>query len=213
MRPMLFTASQITVTNLTPEVTILDPDGGIRRLHADDKGYRDPNGAEVKARWDEDKLVAFTRSVFIALNVALETKNLDPVQPSMEPELFGRYKGMVDDLRSKGERLERRNLAVRDVEIVLVKNYYDNRKDSFTAWVSGQAQTAVTDEKTGKMTQGDDHVADFEEFWTFQREGDRWRLSEIEKAYSNSSVVGEENVDEGSDKGLMEFYYSKDRAV
>jgi hypothetical protein len=62
VRPMLFTASQITVTNLTPEVTILDPDGGIRRLHADDKGYRDPNGAEVKARWDEDKLVVDTKT-------------------------------------------------------------------------------------------------------------------------------------------------------
>ncbi len=169
--------------------------------------------ADQDRMWDEDKLVSFTRSVFIALNVALETKNLDPVRPSMEPGLFGRYQGMVDDLSSKGERLERRNLAVRDVEIVLVKNYYDNRKDSFTAWVSGQAQTAVTDEKTGSMVQGDDRVADFEEFWTFQREGDQWKLSEIEKAYSNSSIVGEENVDEGSDRSLMEFYYSKDRAV
>ena len=62
MRPMLFTASQITVTNLTPEITILDPEGEIRRLHADDKGYRDTNGAEVKARWDEEKLVVETKT-------------------------------------------------------------------------------------------------------------------------------------------------------
>jgi predicted lipid-binding transport protein (Tim44 family) len=169
--------------------------------------------ADHDKMWDEDKLVSFTRSAFIALNVALETKNLDSVQASMKPDLYGKYSQMVEDLRSKGERIERRNLAVRDVEIVLVKNYYDNRKDSFTAWVSGQAQTAVTDEKSGKMVQGDDHVADFEEFWTFQRDGDQWKLSDVEKAYSSSSVVDEENVDEGSDKSLMDFYYSKDRAV
>jgi hypothetical protein len=61
-RSMLFSASRITVTNLTPEVTILDPDGGIRRLNADDKSYHDPNGAEVKTRWDESRLVVETKT-------------------------------------------------------------------------------------------------------------------------------------------------------
>ena len=61
-RSMLFSASKITVTNLTPEVTILDPDGGIRRLNADDKSHQDPNGAEVKTRWDESRLVVETKT-------------------------------------------------------------------------------------------------------------------------------------------------------
>ncbi len=61
-RAMLLTASQITVTNLTPQVTILDPDGGMRLLHADNKGYSDDSGNEVKAHWDDAKLVVETKN-------------------------------------------------------------------------------------------------------------------------------------------------------
>ena len=62
-RPMLFTASRITVTNLTPTVTILDPEGGqVRQLHADDKTSREENGNEVKAKWDGSRLVVETKT-------------------------------------------------------------------------------------------------------------------------------------------------------
>ena len=60
-RSMMFTASEITVTNIEPEVTILDPEGQIRRLQADDKGYKDEAGTEVKARWEADRLVVETK--------------------------------------------------------------------------------------------------------------------------------------------------------
>jgi hypothetical protein len=59
---MAFTSSQITVTNLEPEVTMLNPDGEQRRLHADDKAYKDASGTEVKAHWDSGHLVVETKS-------------------------------------------------------------------------------------------------------------------------------------------------------
>ena len=61
-RSMLFTASEITVTNLEPEVTMLDPDGEQRQLHPDDKAYKDDGGTEVKAKWDESRLVVETKA-------------------------------------------------------------------------------------------------------------------------------------------------------
>jgi len=59
---MMFSASQVTVTNLTPEVTVLTPDGAIRHLHADDKPYQDESGVEVKTHWDDSKLIVETKS-------------------------------------------------------------------------------------------------------------------------------------------------------
>jgi len=59
---MLLTASRITVTNLVPEVTMLDPDGEVRRLHADGEAYKDSAGNEVRTRWDASRLVVETRS-------------------------------------------------------------------------------------------------------------------------------------------------------
>jgi hypothetical protein len=61
-RSMLLTASQITVTNLEPEITMLEPQGEVRRLHPDDQAYKDDSGAEVKAKWDSSRLVVETRT-------------------------------------------------------------------------------------------------------------------------------------------------------
>jgi len=60
-RSMMLTASQVTVTNIDPEVTVLDPDGQMRRFQADDKGHKDDAGNEVRAKWDADKLVVETK--------------------------------------------------------------------------------------------------------------------------------------------------------
>jgi predicted lipid-binding transport protein (Tim44 family) len=161
--------------------------------------------------WDADKMVSYCRSMFIAFNVALELKSLDQIKDNLSPEAITQYQAMVDDLKAKNRKIEKRNLAVRDVEIVLVKNFYDNKKDEFTAWVSGQAQTVISDEKTGKAVEGDNHVADFEEYWTFRRDGDRWKLVTIESGFKK--YVEEENFDEGSGDQLTQWYYTKDRAV
>ncbi len=59
---MLFSASQITVTNIEPEVTMLDPEGEVRQLHPDDKAYKDDSGSEVKAKWDATRLVVETKT-------------------------------------------------------------------------------------------------------------------------------------------------------
>jgi hypothetical protein len=59
---MVFSSERITVTNIEPEVTMLDPDGEQRQLHADDQSYKDANGADVKARWDKSKLVVETKT-------------------------------------------------------------------------------------------------------------------------------------------------------
>jgi hypothetical protein len=58
---MPFTASRLTVTNIEPEITMLDPDGEQRRLNADDKAYKDDAGFETRTRWDAGRLVVETK--------------------------------------------------------------------------------------------------------------------------------------------------------
>jgi len=60
-RPIAF-GEELTVTNLTPEITMVDPEGEIRRLHADNKGYKDSSGLEVKTRWEGARLVVETKT-------------------------------------------------------------------------------------------------------------------------------------------------------
>jgi hypothetical protein len=60
-QPMAF-GDQVTVTNLQPEITMIDPEGEIRRLHADEKAYKDSSGSEVKTRWEGAFLVVETKT-------------------------------------------------------------------------------------------------------------------------------------------------------
>jgi hypothetical protein len=61
MRPIAFD-SQVTITNLTPEITMIDPEGGIRKINADNKTYKDDSGTEVKAHWEDKGLVVETKT-------------------------------------------------------------------------------------------------------------------------------------------------------
>jgi hypothetical protein len=58
---MLFGADRIAITNLTPEITIVAPEGELRTLHADGKGYKTSSGATVKTRWDGARLLVETK--------------------------------------------------------------------------------------------------------------------------------------------------------
>ncbi len=59
---MLFTADKITITNLTPEITIVGPEATLRTLHADGKGYENAEGRTVKTHWDGARLLVETKS-------------------------------------------------------------------------------------------------------------------------------------------------------
>jgi hypothetical protein len=60
-RPIAF-RPELTVTNLTPEITMIDPDGEMRHLHADNQAYKDSTDFEVKTRWEAAGLVVETKT-------------------------------------------------------------------------------------------------------------------------------------------------------
>lgn len=163
--------------------------------------------------WDAEKMKSTARSLFILLNTSIEQKKLDKVIDKITPDLFQVLQSNVRSMIEAKQRVEKRNLAVRDVEIVLVRNFYDRSKDEFTAWVSGQAQSVVVDEKSERIISGDSYVADFEEFWIFQRNGDVWLLKSIDEGFKAKQFVDQENIDEGTSNEMLQWYYTKDRTV
>ena len=71
----------------------------------------------------------------------------------------------------------------------------------------------LVDEKSGEAVSGDSYVRDFEEYWTFVREGGEWKLAAIDDSMAGAGKVREENVDEGTSKDMLQWYYTKDRAL
>jgi len=57
------------------------------------------------------------------------------------------------------------------------------------------------------------YVTPFEEYWTFGRLDDRWKLKEVLPPARGKKMATEENVDEESSAGQIEWYYRQSRAT
>jgi len=110
------------------------------------------------------------------------------------PEVAEDLKKDIGQRQQKGVRLEFRNLCVRKVELILVRNYADNNKDEYTVRISAHAQKIITQQ--GRTISQEDYVTPFEQFWTFGRLDRQWKLKEILPPTEGQQMIAQENVDE-----------------
>ncbi len=169
--------------------------------------------ANTSPFWKEEDLLTTARTLYIQLNTAMEANKPEKVRASLSDPLFSSLAEASAQLAANGHRIEKRNLTVRDVQIVLVHNYDDLLKNEFTAWISGQAQTVVADAKSGTIMSGDDEVRDFDEYWTFARKVDGWVLVDMQAGLKAGDFIGQKNVDASVSPSMLEWYYKQERAV
>jgi len=109
-----------------------------------------------------------------------------------------------------GMNVEYRNLCVRKAELILIRNFNDPMRDEFTVRISAHAQKII---RKGHQTLSEQtYVTPFEEYWTFGRLDGAWKLKEVLPPARGEKVVSEENVDEESGTGQMQWYYRQTRA-
>ncbi|MBN2438690.1 MAG: TIM44-like domain-containing protein, partial [Deltaproteobacteria bacterium] len=161
--------------------------------------------------WNRQQMLERARQVFLGVFLARETG--DPAQ-TPEADLFG---NVADSLRKQirqwqmdGMNVEYRNLCVRKAELILVRNFADPVRDEFTVRISAHAQKIV---RKGRQTLSEQqYVTPFEEYWTFGRLDGAWKLKEVLPPARGEKLVSEENVDEESGAGQMQWYYRQARA-
>ena len=69
------------------------------------------------------------------------------------------------------------DLNVEHVEIVNVRYPQKPAHREFTALFTASASDYYVDDRTGDFLRGDPAPAEFQEFWTFHRQGDSWRCA------------------------------------
>jgi hypothetical protein len=127
------------------------------------------------------------------------------------PELARDLHEAIRANREKGIILEFRNLAVRKVELVLVRNLADRSQDEYVARVRAHAQKVM--KAAGSVVHQDEDVTAFEQYLTFGRLDGMWKLKEVLLPHEAGDLVGEENVDQEATKQQIEWYYQHKRAV
>lgn len=128
--------------------------------------------------WDKEKMLEKAKQVFIALYVARESGDPEALpHEELFPDLARNLKDSMEQWKREGISLEMRNLCVRKVTLVSVRNFKDSSKDDFTVRIDAHAQRIVR--KASKIISQQPYVTPFEEYWTFGRFGTTWRLKEF----------------------------------
>jgi len=162
--------------------------------------------------WDRQQMLERARQIFLSVFLAQESG--DPVQVPVT-ELF---RDVAESLRKQITQrqmdnitVEYRNLCVRKAELILVRNYTDPAKDEYTVRISAHAQKIIR--KGRQVTSEQRYVTPFEEYWTFGRLDGKWKLKEVLPPARGEKMISEENVDEDSSAGQLQWYYRQTRAT
>jgi predicted lipid-binding transport protein (Tim44 family) len=161
--------------------------------------------------WNRQQMIERARQIFLSVFLARESG--DPAQ-APEADLF---RDVADSLRKQvlqwqmeGMTVEYRNLCVRKAELILIRNFTDPARDEFTVRISAHAQKIIR--KGRQILSEQQYVSPFEEYWTFGRLDEAWKLKEVLPPARGERLVSEENVDEESSAGQMQWYYRQTRA-
>jgi predicted lipid-binding transport protein (Tim44 family)/3-dehydroquinate synthase class II len=162
--------------------------------------------------WDRMQMLERARQVFLSVHLARESG--DPGQiPAADlfPEIAEHLRAQIQQWQKDGLRVEYRNLCVRKVELILVRNFPDNSRDEFMVRISAHAQRVVR--RGDRIASHQEYVTPFEEYWTFGRLNSRWKLKEVLPPGQGKKMMVQENVDEESGPGQLQWYYRQPRAV
>ena len=162
--------------------------------------------------WARNRMLLTARSTFLGVMTAWESGRLETgLREKLSPELAHDLAGAMEGNVKKGITLEFRNLCVRKMELVLVRNLAKNNDDEFVARVRAHAQKVMR--RRDAVLQQDSDVTAFEEYLTFGRQGNEWKLKELVAPEAGKEMVRLENVDEGSTQQMIEWYYQHKRAL
>jgi len=167
--------------------------------------------AQTDKLWQRPAMIERVRQVFTAVKLAEESGDAAGVQDGLFPDAAAHLAQQLAAQKARGLTVEYRNLCVRSVELILVRNFADNARDEFTARVSAHAQQIVR-HANGTVLVQDDDVAPFVEFWTFGRLDNQWKLKAVLPPAGGAQATAAENVDEDSSPEQVRWYYTQTRA-
>ena len=168
--------------------------------------------------WDRTTMLETTRRVFLELMASWESGAIpDAAQSDLFPDVLESLREQAALNRKMGLTLEFRNLCIRKVELILIRNFSDNTKDEFVVRIRAHAQRVMT--RNGTVVRQDDDVVPFEQHLTLGRlnvsgvAGKQWCLKEIIPQERSGDLVSLYNLDEDSNLQQLHWYYQHKRAV
>ncbi len=161
--------------------------------------------------WNRNQMLDRVRQVFLSVYLTRESGDPGRVPVAdLFPAIAESLRAQIRQWQEQGLKVEYRNLCVRKAELILVRNFADRVKDEFTARISAHAQRIIR--KGDQIRSEEQYVTPFEEYWTFGRLDEKWKLKEVLPPALGKKKLAEENVDEDSSQNQLQWYYRQTRA-
>jgi predicted lipid-binding transport protein (Tim44 family) len=162
--------------------------------------------------WDRQTMLERAREVFMDVMLAREANDPTAVKDDeVFPATALDLRQQIGKQRAANLSIEYRNLCIRKVELILVRNFTDNSQDEYTVRLSAHAQKII--KRAGQVVSQDEYVTPFEEYWTFGRLDGQWKLKEVLPPSRGQELVDLENVDRDSSAAQLQWYYQHNRAT
>lgn len=162
--------------------------------------------------WDRTHMLERARQVFLKVFIAQESGDITQVpEGDLFKDVAQSLRTQIGQWKMEGVSVEYRNICARKAEFLLVRNFADPAKDEFVVRISAHAQKIMR--KGQQVLTEQRYVTPFEEYWTFGRLDNTWKLKEVLPTARGEKMIAEENVDEDSSRGQMHWYYRQTRAT
>lgn len=162
--------------------------------------------ARVDDAFGEEKLRQQATATFLKLQECWQAREYTPMQALLMPDLFRTHSAQLEGMRRHHEINILQGLHVNEVDIVNVRYPRKAEQREFTALISARARDYYVDDRTRSVLRGDEAAAAFQEFWTFQWQGGRWLLREIEQTRESDVLTQENFFEPFTDKGVEQVY-------
>ena len=167
--------------------------------------------AQTDKLWNRNQMLDRARQVFLSVYLTRESGDPGRVPVAdLFPAIAESLRAQIRQWQEQGLKVEYRNLCVRKAELILVRNFADRVKDEFTVRISAHAQRII--HKGDQIRSEQQYVTPFEEYWTFGRLDEKWKLKEVLPPALGKKKLVEENVDEDSSQSQLQWYYRQTRA-
>ena len=162
--------------------------------------------AKVDPTFKQEALQQRATETFVKLQECWQAREYGPMQALLMPDLYVAHCAQLQGLRRHHEINIIEGLQVQRVDIVNVCYTQQENQREFTALITARARDYYVDDRDNHTLRGDDEPAQFQEFWTFQRQDGAWLLREIEQTRESDKLKEENVFEQFTDKGVAQVY-------
>ncbi|MCF4101891.1 Tim44-like domain-containing protein [Gillisia sp. M10.2A] len=148
--------------------------------------------------WNSKNIAIRVNEAFYKVQEAWMARDQNIAKNYMSQKIYDKHKLQTDELIKKGWINVLENVKLHQSTIISVKDFINNKKDTFSVLINASMVDYHINEKTKQVTEGVTYRSqDFEEIWHFIRIDNNWCLDKI-----YSDINGRDLVDSKSFKEI-----------